>query len=225
MEKPREIQLVQRLWSEHKYALIARDPARAREFGRRMSMDALGLVDSADAIEDLMKGPEDHLSEALIEAWTHLQPRVGLASRKAVEGLLARDLESARWLIGGLAESVGDGVVASSRLLDHPSGSRRIWIRDNMGPALYDICRDGPARLSPATVGEMLVGAFGSVAWRVMRLLCERPRTPTAIKSAFGPDSTRVLDAGHRLLLLRRTGGLYRPRGTAVALVLAGLGR
>ncbi len=220
-----EAQIVQRLWSEHKYALLAREPTRSRELGRRLATDGLGTLEAVDLIEDIMSGPEVHLSEALAEAWAHLQPRVGMSDRSTVEALLERDPEAARWLIGGLAEAVGDGVVASSRLFDHPAGSRRLWLRDRSGPTLLELRPDGVVRIPPAEVGRLLVAGHGEAAWRTLRLIAKRPRSVSEIRALFGAKAPRVLEAGHRVLMLRKVGGFYRSRGTAVPLVLAGLGR
>ncbi|MFW5878414.1 MAG: hypothetical protein ACOC0J_00790 [Myxococcota bacterium] len=225
MDRSSGTQLVQRLWSEHKYALIARSPSRARELGRKLAVDGSSLGFAADAIEDLMRGPEEHLQEALSEAWEHLQPRVGMAARRAVDSLLEHDPETARWLMGGLAEIAGDGVVASSRLLDHPAASRRIWLRDAAGPTMFEVLPEGPRRIPPAEVGRMLRDAHGEQAWRTLQLVAERPRSPSEMERLVGPSARRTLEAGHRILMLRRVGGLYRSRGTAVQLVLAGLGR
>jgi hypothetical protein len=224
-DMPSVMQLVQRLWSEHKYALIARAPDEARDLGRRLAADGSNAGAALATMEAIMARPEAHLADAVAEAWAHLLPRVGMGARKVVETLLARDPDAARWLIAELAESSGDGVVAASRLLDHPAAVRRIWLRDRLGPTMYELRDDAPVRLPPAEIGHLLVQAFGDVAWRILGRIAERPQPVAKIREAFGDEGAKVLDAGHRLLVLRRVGGYYRSRGTVVPLILAGLGR
>lgn len=224
MEAPSIEQIAQRLWSEHKYAIHARSKEAATEIAGAVASGGEEPARVVDAIEAAMRLPEAHLAEALDDAWHHLLPRVGTPSRAVEENLRKRNVEHVRWFVGMLAERVGDAVVASSRLFDHPEAARRLWLRDAHGPTMYLVHGDHAVRIAPADVARLLTDAFGDTALRALHLLAERPHTAGEIEAAVGPLGPKVLEAAHRLLVIRRVAGLYRSRGEALRVVLAGLG-
>ena len=224
MDAPSLDQIAQRLWSEHKYAILARSREAASHIGGLVAHGERQPAAVVDAVVEAMAGPETDLPGAVNEAWQHLLPRVGSPARRAMALTLARDPDDARWLMGAVAERVGDAVVAGSRLFDHPAAARRLWLRDHLGPTMYMVEGGEAVRVSPAEVGGVLVDAFGDAAYEVLRLVGEAPRVPAEITAAVGRKGPKILEAAHRLLIFRRIAGVYRGRGDALRVVLSGLG-
>ncbi len=225
MQQPTALEIVQRLWSEHKFAVLARSRSLYQEIAQEMAAGPRDLEAVMDALRHAMSLHESNLKEAVDEAWAHLMPRVGAAARDAMQTLLARNTEEARWLLAALAEYAADAVVASSRLFDSPDGVDLVWTRDRMGPTMYRLEGADPVRITPAEVGEVLHLAYGDTIIEVLRACMQRPRTPAEIAEAYGDEGRRILEAAARLLVLRRIAGYYRSRGMAAELVLVGLGR
>lgn len=224
MDAPSLDQIAQRLWSEHKYAILARSKETASTLGGLIAHGDRDPAELVDAIAEAMAGPERDLASAVSEAWQHLLPRVGSPARRAMALTVARNADDARWLMAAVAERVGDAVVASSRLFDHPAAARRLWLRDAIGPTMYVADGAQAVRVAPAEVGQVLVDAYGDAVYEVLRLVAESPRVPSEIAAAVGRVGPRILEGAHRLLILRRIAGVYRSRGDALRVVLAGLG-
>ncbi|MDF1561459.1 MAG: hypothetical protein P1V51_00365 [Deltaproteobacteria bacterium] len=210
------IQVVERIWREHRTALLARSSTALAEVARSLDGPRADPEQALQAIERGMALPERNLEAALQEGFEVLAPRAGMDARRLGMALLKASPEMARWYAAALAESVGDGLVSAWRLFDHPSPIRWIWLRDLSGPALFHI-RDGEVeRYSPSELIEPLVARYGKVPRAVLNRLDQGPATPTEIESLVGTTGRHVLDALHRFLVVRRVAGHYRSRGTAV---------
>ncbi len=225
METPAAREIVQRLWSEHKFAILARSRALYQEIAKEMASGPPDAGAVVDAIRHAMTLKESNLREAVEEAWAHLMPRVGATARDAMQTVREKNTEEARWVLAALAEHAADAVVAASRLFDPPEAVGVIWLRDRQGPTMYRMEEATPVRVTPAEVGEVLLLAFGEPVVQVLRDCVQRPRTPTEVEAAHGREARRILQAATHLLVLRRIGGYYRSRGMAAQLVLTGLGR
>ncbi len=215
--------IVERIWREHRTALMARSPAALAEVGRHLEGNAPDPEAALAKIEQGMALPERNLPAAIAEAFDVLAPRAGQDARRLGEALLAKSPELARWFAAALAESVGDGLVAAWRLFDHPAPVRWIWLRDLRGPALFHVEAGRVERYAPADLVGPLVERYGKTPRAVLALIADHPVTPLEVERAVGPTGRHVLDALHRLLVLRRIAGYYRSRGQAVRLLRAAL--
>jgi hypothetical protein len=217
------IQVVERIWREHRTALLARSSAALAEVGQTLDGPKADPEQALGAIERGMALPERNLEAALQEGFEVLAPRAGIDARRLGEALIKTSPEMARWFAAALAESVGDGLVSGWRLFDHPSAVRWIWLRDLHGPALFHIQDAEVVRLSPAEVLEPLVARYDKVPRAVLTRLDAGPASPSEIEKLAGTTGRHVLDALHRLLVVRRIAGYYRSRGQAVALLRSAL--
>ncbi len=218
-EEVEPIQIVERIWREHRTALLARSSAALAEVGRALEGPKSDPEIALEAIERGMALPERNLSVALKEGFEVLAPRAGIDARRLGEAMIKTSPEMARWFAAALAESVGDGLVAAWRLFDHPAAVRWIWLRDLQGPALFFV-KDGCAeRLPPSEVVAPLVARYHKVPRAVLARLDQGPVTPKQIEKLVGTKGRHVLDALHRLLVVRRVAGHYRSRGQAVRLL------
>ena len=222
---PTQREIVQRLWSEHKFAVLARSRDLYQEIAKEMASGPPDPEAVVDALRHAMTLKESNLREAVEEAWAHLMPRVGATARDAMQTVREKNVEEARWLLAALAEHAADAVVAASRLFDPKEAVDVIWLRDRYGPTMYRMEEATPVRITPAEVGEVLLMAFGETVVEVLRACIREPQTPSEIEDAHGAEARRILTALTRLLVLRRIGGYYRSRGMAAQLVLTGLGR
>lgn len=218
-------EVVARLWQEHKTAVLARDPESVGEISALVTAATMDPPEVMSSLQAVMAGRERYLSAAVKEAIEHLRSRIGESSRSTATRLANEKPEHGRWFAASLAEFASDGIVSSWRLFDHPAAVRRIWLRDREGPAMYVVRGDDVVRFSGAEVGSVLAEAFGDAAANTLSEIATGPRTPSEVAGSVGEKAPQVLEAAHRLLVLRRVAGFYRSRGEAVRVVLAGLGR